>query len=1037
MRKQLFLGLLLAASALAQNARFDGVVQSRSGMPAPGAKIAVCTQPATVTTTTGGVVTGCLPLANICANGADASCTQPNPVIADGLGNYSLYVPGGLYTFEFFGSGINPRTQADQNIGGIVGTLLAPGSNKFVTFNDNSALGGNTCMQFDKASGNFTVCGVATALSFASTGPGAGGFTGLFGNALPTPIPGNNGFFFDPVTGVPDCYQNGGAFTACTGTGIVANPGTSQNVSQPATGGFTQATSFNSNVFENIRYPDQFQWTQSPAGTVSVGANTITINQIRGISQFSASPGLNTFFTTHSISIAGTGTPEIVVITATTCTGATSGTCTVTFTAANSHSAGFTLGTATAGWQEAIVDAHTLSVVNPVTGWVVACSPKSREGQYVINATIHVDDRTGSGAGGLTLEGNQCTLEDNVHGAAMIDIGTNSRNVIIQNFHFFVSATNTRAADGTQIFVRDRGQGFHFSHNQFSLNGSQFVDTVLQVSGDQFAEIDHNDFENVPMKCDATWCGPMVYGDQTNSAAIGDIHDNYFSSNEDPLLWISGNGMTIKDNVFQNWIHYPWSYGAGFVPVADQGGNYYEGNCSLVNPDFIDVPNGLNGTSFACNTGPQVAGNSFILGSTERNNALNVHRFSSTGASIYWYYIVGIVAGKQTKPIFIGDASSDGVTPVKLWWQKFGATTYDVLRSGPKVGDGTDSAPYGTGNWSITTGLTCSVNPCFFSDTFAATSSYTVFSSSANVYTPATTDFTYEAVPFFMNSGTNGNASLYFGPANGGLVSTRADMGAGGYYDAIFTTGGIGAAPAVTGTRSLNIASSTIGGSSNITAGALIFPPNTQEQNWTLRKGKFNLPSSSYGTSSNSCWYQGFDSNSLKTFATPGHQPALDANDTCMGFDTSPAWLAFQGGANGISFYVNHIFDSGTSPVFQMLPGGATTRLTFTSTLATGTAPLTVTSTTPVAHLAATPTAYNAAGTQQTNGHFVFGTCTLGTSCAVTLVGSAVYTGAATYVCTAQDQTAIAATKVAQASGSAFTITGTGTDVLGYSCIGN
>ncbi|HEV1992875.1 MAG TPA: hypothetical protein VGR03_00930, partial [Candidatus Acidoferrum sp.] len=55
------------------------------------------------------------------------------------------------------------------------------------------------------------------------------------------------------------------------------------------------------------------------------------------------------------------------------------------------------------------------------------------------------------------------------------------------------------------------------------------------------------------------------------------------------------------------------------------------------------------------------------------------------------------------------------------------------------------------------------------------------------------------------------------------------------------------------------------------------------------------------------------------------------------------------------------------------------------STLATGTAPLAITSTTPVANLATTPTTYNAGGTQITGVHIVRGTCTLGTNCNVTL----------------------------------------------------
>lgn len=108
-----------------------------------------------------------------------------------------------------------------------------------------------------------------------------------------------------------------------------------------------------------------------------------------------------------------------------------------------------------------------------------------------------------------------------------------------------------------------------------------------------------------------------------------------------------------------------------------------------------------------------------------------------------------------------------------------------------------------------------------------------------------------------------------------------------------------------------------------------------------------------------------------------------------------------------------------------------------TSTLASGTAPFSITSTTPVANLTTVPTTYNHSGTQQTAAHIVEDSCTLGTSCSVTLTGSAVFTSSSSYQCTAADQTAANAVKFAPSSGSAFSLTGTGTDLLSYICIGN
>lgn len=96
------------SDASAENTRRDGVVFSRSGFPAPGASIAVCTQPAATS------AVPCSPLAPLCASATDTACTSPNPITADELGNYNFYIRPGKYTIQFYGSGLTPRVQPDQ-----------------------------------------------------------------------------------------------------------------------------------------------------------------------------------------------------------------------------------------------------------------------------------------------------------------------------------------------------------------------------------------------------------------------------------------------------------------------------------------------------------------------------------------------------------------------------------------------------------------------------------------------------------------------------------------------------------------------------------------------------------------------------------------------------------------------------------------------------------------------------------------------------------------------------------------------------------
>ena len=114
-----------------------------------------------------------------------------------------------------------------------------------------------------------------------------------------------------------------------------------------------------------------------------------------------------------------------------------------------------------------------------------------------------------------------------------------------------------------------------------------------------------------------------------------------------------------------------------------------------------------------------------------------------------------------------------------------------------------------------------------------------------------------------------------------------------------------------------------------------------------------------------------------------------------------------------------------------------TTSQTITSTLASGTAPLVVSSTTPVANLTTVPVTYDHTGAQQLGVHIVRDHCILGTSCSVTLTGAAVFTSNVSYTCAANDQTGNQPVNFSPTSGSAFTFSGTGTDALSYICVGN
>lgn len=82
--------------------------------------------------------------------------------------------------------------------------------------------------------------------------------------------------------------------------------------------------------------------------------------------------------------------------------------------------------------------------------------------------------------------------------------------------------------------------------------------------------------------------------------------------------------------------------------------------------------------------------------------------------------------------------------------------------------------------------------------------------------------------------------------------------------------------------------------------------------------------------------------------------------------------------------------------------------------------------------------AYNAAGTRTNDVHIVQDTATLvAGTVTVTLSGAAVFTNATSYTCVAEDDSAIATTRVQQTSGTSITFTGTGTDVVRFICVGS
>jgi hypothetical protein len=142
--------LSISQSALAQGSRKDDIVFGPSGHPIANATVRVCQATATGTP--------CTPLATLYTD-TTLTTTAPNPLQADGIGNYHFYAPAGRYVIQITGPGITGTTTYPD-------VILAPDVSSNSSGNNISAfgltLGGNL-----NVAGNATINGTLTTSDFS------------------------------------------------------------------------------------------------------------------------------------------------------------------------------------------------------------------------------------------------------------------------------------------------------------------------------------------------------------------------------------------------------------------------------------------------------------------------------------------------------------------------------------------------------------------------------------------------------------------------------------------------------------------------------------------------------------------------------------------------------------------------------------------------------------------------------------------------------------------------------------------------------
>lgn len=825
------------------------------------------------------------------------------------------------------------------------------------------------------------------------TGTGPCTLTSVFGTAPIPPPAGQSALSWD-VNGNPVCSVNGGAYALCPSaapTNVVQlAPAGTQTVVQPISGSAT--TQLQINNLENARYADQFNWTQSPAGTISAGSNTITLNP--------CPVGVDTSNNTlapYSVYVATQGTPEAVAITGGTCTtGAASGT--IIFTAVNTHSAGYTVQSASGGLQEAINDAGTPNskvVVSPIG---------ANANELNVYATVYADKNKLliSGYGGMLgcytrdrclFLGDQGNVSDfdqvrveglrfdpkvNVDGTKVSTVSSSS-NVLtvttgaahnlltgdtvwlqwytvsanISNFHGLCKILSTptgssytcarTGADFTtasvwgwtaleNAAVEDNAEGSVVDGLVLKSSGSAVFHQFIIVDNDQAFDIEHLHTDQSGVRCTANFCGNIVLGrNDGGNASVIKVGNSELSMQcaGNGIMQLSGNGLSVSDTVIQGFSQYGIYYEAGFV--ASSVANVYQEVGSCPNPIY---PNSLIAAAGLVSRGQEMV----VTGLFPIAGVIPI--FATTGATQRNYFIVPQSSGLGTGPIlFAGYANTNGSGTINIYWPEIpadggGATiTYDVLYTTNDAVPG----PYLGHATSLVLGTSgsCTNGVCTYADTLGAGSAYSYATQ-------------------------NWQPNLWFWPGEE-LVTTGQTNNPGGVTIVPLIVDAPGHVTSSLGITGVSVIAKNC---SEPTAPAIQSPvwiqcdaagPNagtgfSSTYFQQVTSAGSGPPVNSKGRlifdfGANSIPYHVFtvgDSNSPKTRSTIGYRPTNDANDCYVGFDAtngqnmSQAGMSF-GCAQSISNYIGNVGDN-TSYLERLTSSAKTIAVPINYAIGAGTA---------------------------------------------------------------------------------------------------
>ncbi len=411
---------------------------------------------------------------------------------------------------------------------------------------------------------------------------------------------------------------------------------------------------------------------------------------------------------------------------------------------------------------------------------------------------------------------------------------------------------------------------------------------MIQIDNDQSAVIEKFDpsLHRNWAHCGTDWCSVAVYGPGTFGTNPGVlwVKDSNISAqcafngidNQD------ANALRVSDTVVQSYPQFGIRAAGNANNVAAILDNVHleVGDCT--NPLGVGIAGLISEGFFSVLHGTGAVGQVQQFGSTQ------------TSPQLYAYYVVIHGSIGDSAPYLVGWAYQ--IPPITVKWVQppspnGGTLTYDLLRQSVANLGNTTAAPYGTGNYKVTTTLSCTAGICSATDTGGATTSYPVVAPST--YAPALTFWPGAVVlTELTDSATNNGAEprLYTdivgqgtGIPSGGFVNSY-----GANVPTVFAQQC--SAPGAWSSIWMSCPAGDSVSSGYAPVGALVLQYGTVASSGEGGglKGRLNFlmsPNTPTGNSSPATHLITLgDSNAAKTLATPGHRPQMTLTTPGLGW---------------------------------------------------------------------------------------------------------------------------------------------------------